>query len=201
MGKSTLECAKFVVGQNSEIEKIIIRPYIYIPNQVSKGDERIQIERDYFLNSFEPNEILKDRPDGTNISLDSKVKLRNNIDGYWPMVDMAMEKSDENLKRTVSRVEEMLSDYTGSSFLLETKKSYHLMGTNILENEELWMDFLGTCLISSMVTKTPDNQPNIHEHLVDYRYIGHSILRRSSGLRITTAGKKTFEPKVVAITK
>jgi hypothetical protein len=200
LGKTTLECAKFVVGQHSEIAGIIVRPYIYVPNQPSIGEERIVIAREHFLNSFDPNTMLIDRPDGTNISLDSRIKLLDDIDAYWPMLDLAMDKSDDNLRMAVDRTETEMSGFTGRCFLLETKRSYHLMGINILENQGLWFDFLGKSLTANIVIKTPEGQPNIHIPYVDYRYVGHSIMRRSSGLRITTSGSKTFEPKVVAVT-
>ena len=200
LGKNTLECAKFVVGQHSEIAGIIVRPYVYVPNQPSIGEEKIVIEREHFLNSFDPNIMLVDSPEGTNISLDSTIKLENNINGYWPLLDLAIDKTDDGLKMAVERTEEMMSGFTGRAFLLETKRSYHLMGTNILENEGLWFDFMGKSLTANIVIKTPDGQPNIHLPYVDYRYVGHSIVRRSSGLRITTSGKKTFEPKVVVVT-
>lgn len=200
LGKTTLECAKFVVGQHGGIAGIIVRPYVYIPNQPSIGEERIVIEREHFLNSFDPNVMLVDRPEGTNISLDSTIKLENNVNGYWPLLDLAIDKTDDGLKMAIERTEEMMSGFTSRAFLLETKRSYHLMGTNILENEGLWFDFLGKSLTANIVLKTPEGQPNIHLPYVDYRYVGHSIVRRSSGLRITTNGSKTFEPKVVAVT-
>jgi len=199
MGKSTLECARFVVGQNPNIETIIVRPYLYVPNEISKGEEQIRIEREHFLNNFNPKEILVGRTEGTNVALDSNLILREGKEAYWPMVDMAPDKNQENLEKIKTRVKEMLSSYTGRSFLLETRRSYHLLGVNILDNKEEWLNFLGACLISSIVTKTPDNQPNIHEVIVDYRYIGYSILRRSTGLRLTTEGKKIEYPKVVAV--
>lgn len=201
LGKTTLECAKFVVGQNTKITGITVRPYVYVPNQGSAGEERIVLEREYFLNSFDPNIMLIGRPEGTNISLDSKIKLLDDIDGYWPMLDLAMDKTEENLQMAIERTEKEMSGFTGKAFLLETKRSYHLMGTNILENEGLWFDFMGKSLTANIVIKTPDGQPNIHIPYVDYRYVGHSIMRRSSGLRITTSGSKTFEPRVVAVTK
>jgi len=199
MGKSTLECAKFVVGQNSSIESVIVRPYFYIPNKISEGEEKIKIEREHFLNSFNPNEILKTQTEGTNIALDSNLILRGGVEAYWPMADMAPGKTNDNLSKIEQRVGEILFSFTGATFLLETNRSYHMLGTNILNDKEKWLDFLGTCLISSIVTKTPDGQPNIHEVIVDYRYIGHSIIRRSTGLRLTTEGKKTVSPKVIAI--
>lgn len=58
---------------------------------------------------------------------------------------------------------------------------------------------IGFCLITSIVTVTPDDVPNQHEVISDYRYIGHSLIRGSTGLRITTRGTKTFEPRVVAV--
>ena len=200
LGKTTQECAKFVVGQHREIAGIIVRPYVYIPNQRSIGEEKILITREHFLNSFDANEMLQGRPEGTNITLDSTIKLDDDTNGYWPLLDLAMNKSDDNLRMAIDRTETQMSEFTGRVFLLETNRSYHLMGTKILPNENLWFDFLGKSLVSNIVIKTPDDQPNIHIPYVDYRYIGYSILRRSSGLRLTTSGKKTFEPRVVAIT-
>lgn len=199
LGKRTIDCVRYVVAQNNEIAGIFVRPYNYVPNQTSINQERFLLERDYFLNSFDPNEMVKRFPEKTNIALDSNIKLRGDVDAFWPMVDMALEKSDINLAKIEKRVGEILSPYTGESFLLETRKSYHLLGSELLETKDEWFNFLATCLISSIVTKTPDDQPNIHEVIVDNRYIGHSMLRGSAGLRLTTCGDKTFEPRVVSV--
>lgn len=199
IGKTTLECAKHIIGQNNEVAGIFVRQYNYVPNEVSKDEPNPFLEREYFLNTFDPNKMLIGLPEGTNIALDSNIKLRGGKDAFWPMVDMAPSKSDINLEKIEKRVSGLLSPYTGTSYLLETNRSYHLLGNNILRSQKEWYDFLGTCLISSIVTKTPDGQPNIHEVIVDYRYIGHSILRGSSGLRLTTSGSKDFEPKVISV--
>ena len=42
LGKTTLECARYVVGQNTEIAGIIVRPYFYVPNQASLSEEKIE---------------------------------------------------------------------------------------------------------------------------------------------------------------
>lgn len=64
---------------------------------------------------------------------------------------------------------------------------------------EEWLDFLGLNLITSIVTQVDENLPRVHEFISDYRYIGHSMLRRSTGLRVTTRGSKTFTPQVVSV--
>lgn len=198
IGLSTIECTREVANQNPNIAGFFLRIYNYIPDQTSGNERRVFVPRREFMNNFSPDSLLEEEPKDSNVALDSMVKLNDASLGYLLMADLAPNKSPENQEKIGEQIRKIIVPYFGGGFLLETRRSYHYLGMNVTDQEG-WLDFLGRSLITSIVTKTPDDQPNTHEVIVDYRYVGHSILRRSTGLRITTNGSKTFEPRSVAI--
>lgn len=198
-GKSTLEVAQRVVDDNASIAAVNLRPYFYVPNQTSSEEERAyEIPRVQFLN-YDKKDLdnwLSKLCDGYNIALDSSVLLGDGSKGHLIMADLAPQKSDENLEKIRKRFEEIIKPKYGGGYLLETKRSYQFLGDEIVPQDE-WYNLLGDLLISSIVTVTPSDMPNNHEIIADYRYIGHSLKRGTTGLRLTTSGKKTFVPSVV----
>lgn len=199
IGFSTLECAREIVRLNPEISGLQLRAYCYIPNQPSGYSEPIfRLSREEFLKGTRVKELVQRLGLEWNLALDSPVVLQSGETGHFAMVDIAPRKSFESLAKVISRFREIIVPQFGGGFLLETKKSYHFLGTRILSQDE-WYKFLGFCLITSIVTVTPDDVPNRHEIISDYRYVGYSLIRGSTGLRITTRGTKTFKPRVIAI--
>ena len=199
LGLSTLEIAQRIVDSNSEIQSIRFRPYFYIPNKPSGSEEQTHgVSRKLFLElkQIDMDNWLTQLGEGYNIALDSPVVFENGDKGHFVMADLAPQKSDENLKKIKERFSEIIQPRFGGGFFLETKKSYHFIGEKFASQED-WHELLGRLLITSIVTVTPEGTPNIHEVIADYRYIGHSLIRGSTGLRLTTNGEKTISPSVV----
>ena len=65
-------------------------------------------------------------------------------------------------------------------------------------DHDKWLKFLGASLLTGILTVASGGQYS-YESVVDNRYIGHSLLRGTTGLRIITNGTKTFTPRVVAL--
>lgn len=199
LGFSTMDIAKDVVLANQDIAVVHFRAYHYVPNTPPGPEERIfPIERNTFLYGYDPAVIIDSLDDGSNLALDSKIMLESGDRAHFQMMDLAPRKSPEALEKITCRFKEIIVPRFGGGVLLETNKSYHYFGFQVLSLEE-WLDFLGLNLITSIVTQVDENLPRVHEFISDYRYIGHSILRRSTGLRVTTRVSKTFEPKVVSV--
>lgn len=197
LGLSTLEVARGVVGDNSKIQRVNLRWYYYVPNTVPEISRISSWDRGNFLEGEKlKNEIEKLKP-GWNIAFDSKVENKKGNFSYLPMMDLALSKSPENLQRTIERLKEMIEPKFGGGFILETNASYQFFGNNLIDHDG-WLNFLGTSLLMSIPTVNPEGQYS-HESVADSRYIGYSLLRGRTGLRITTTGTKTFVPKVVAI--
>lgn len=199
LGLSTMEVAKHIVLANPEVAAIHFRKYCYVPN-VSSGpnDGIVSMTRDAFLDGRGVSNIVDSLGDGFNLALDSRVVLKDGTAAHFQMMDLAPRKSPEALEKITRQFGQIIVPKFGGGVLLETNKSYHYFGFGILKQEE-WLDFLGLNLITSIVTYVGENQPRAHEIISDYRYIGHAMLRRSTGLRVTTRGTKVFEPKVVAV--
>lgn len=199
IGLSTLGCAQEIVRINPDIAAVQLRAYCYIPDKPSGDGEPIfRLSREEFLEGTRIEEVVQSLGPEWNLALDSPVVLQSGETGHFAMVDLAPRKSSESLAKVVSRLQEIIVPRFGGGFLLETRKSYHFLGTKILSQNN-WYKFLGFCLITSIVTVTPDDVPNQHEIVCDYRYIGYSLIRDSTGLRMTTRGTKTFEPRVIVV--
>ena len=197
LGLTTLQCAWIVVAKNPQIEWMGLRRYFYTPGKPTK-DDVIGLNRQTFLDGTVVAELIENCPERWNIAFDSKVEDTNGNVSQLPMMDLTLRRSPENLDRTKERLKELIVPDFGGGFILETEKSYHFLGKRLLSHEE-WLKFLGFNLLTSIVTVTPNDQENIHELVADYRYIGHSLIRGSTGLRITAGGSKTVLPKVVAV--
>lgn len=199
LGLSTLDCAKLVVAKNPDIKVLTLRSYFYIPNAESDDAEEVfSLPREEFLHGESLSQRMRSLREGWNIALHSPVELVDGSTGHFALLDLSLRKSDENRERTIGRLREIITPRFGGCFVLETRKSYHFFGEKLLTIDQ-WLDFLGAALLTSIVTVTPDEEPNIHEMVADYRYIGYSILRRSTGLRITANGNKTFLPRVIDV--
>lgn len=198
IGLKTIDCARYVVAQNPQISEVFFRGYNYIPNQPSGYEPRFSVNRDRLLHGFDPGVFLGGLDESFNVALDSRALHTGCGDTHFLMVDLAPSKNPDNQIKIEDRLKELIVPHLGGGFLLETNRSYQYFGFRTVDYNG-WLDFLGRCLITSIVTKTPEDQPNIHEVIADYRYIGYSILRRSTGLRVTTKGSKVFEPRSIAI--
>lgn len=198
LGLSTLEIAQKIVGSSSSIQAVNLRPYHYVPNQPSTREISYPTLRDSFLGmkQQELEEWANSLGQEYNIALDSQVRFIDETQGHLVMTDLAPEKSPENLEKIKQQLREIIKPRFGGGYLLETNRSYHYIGEATVAQQE-WYESLGRFLITSIVTKTPDGVPNIHEVIADYRYIGHSLVRSTTGLRLTARGRKKVLPFVV----
>lgn len=200
LGQSTFDCIRFVVAENPQIAALHLREYNYVPNQPPTADETDKpISRGDFLNGDTVDQVINTLTDpGANLSVSSRITLTSGKPAHLAMMDLAPRKSPEALAKVMTRLTDIVVPQFGGGIIFETNKSYHFLGFEPL-SEENWLNFLGLNLITSIVTYVGEDQPRTHEVIADYRYIGHSLLRRSTGLRITTRGTKTFSPIAVAL--
>lgn len=198
LGLSTLELTQRIISNNPNIAYIHLRPFRYIADRPSIGEISHPIPIAQFL-EFKQSDLngwAAKEGDGYNIALDSTIEQIDGNIGHLVMVDLAAKKSPENLEKSKRRFKEIISPQFGGGFFLETDASYHYIGEQVV-NQEDWQKLLGYLLITSNVIRMPDGIPNVHERIVDDRYIGHSLIRGTTGLRLTTLGKKKVEPFVV----
>jgi hypothetical protein len=198
LGLSTLEVTQRIVSSNPDIQTVSLRPYCYIPNHTSGSEEKIYgISREVFLGIMQVglDEWANASGQDYNIALDSSVVMKDGRRGHLILADLAPTKSDENLEKIKNQFAKIIQPEYGGGFFLETNRSYHFVGENIVDQEE-WNKLLGKMLITSIVTVTPEGMPNLHDVIVDYRYVGHSLIRGTSGLRLTTKGGKKVSPCV-----
>jgi hypothetical protein len=109
----------------------------------------------------------------------SKVRLRDGQFRHIPMIDFRCRTGDSN-----ARAINMLLTKTGqqTGILVESGKSYHLYGSNLLTQEE-WITFMALCLLFSPVT--------------DSRYIAHRLADGECRLKI--ASQDGSLPKIAGV--
>jgi hypothetical protein len=110
----------------------------------------------------------------------SKVSLGGGETGHIPMMDFMAPPSSKNQEVLTRLLREL---HYGRGWLLESGRSYHYYGDQILTAEE-WKVFLGKCLLMS--------------GYVDDRYIGHQLVDGHCVLRLSAGKLKVSLPRVVA---
>jgi hypothetical protein len=129
-------------------------------------------------------EALRIRSEGLGfgelLGLISKVELCDGGSAHIPMMDFSCETSPQNL----SSITHLLSDMRkGVGFLLESGRSYHYYGAELLTDEG-WRQFIGKCLLMF--------------GYVDDRYIGHQLVDGYCVLRLSAGRLKYRVPAVVS---
>lgn len=125
---------------------------------------------DYLLERFEPE---------LSLGVNSNVVFKDGRLGQIPMMDFNCEINEKNAE-LISRLMTMIDL---QCFLAISGVSYHSIAKEIvIEDQRKWEQFLGKCLLSG---------------LADARYIGHSLKRGFSTLRISSSVVRPNEPRVV----
>jgi hypothetical protein len=110
----------------------------------------------------------------------SKVSLAEGGSGHIPMMDFMCAPSAANLAALTRLFREIGQE---KGWLLESGRSYHYYGVELLTDEE-WRVFLGKCLLMF--------------GYVDDRYIGHQLVDGHCVLRLSTGRLKASVPSAVA---
>jgi len=111
----------------------------------------------------------------------SRVKVGSNECYSLPLLDMRIPKSPKSLNIIASIANRLL----GTRFaILETHKSYHLVGITLLKEIAI-KDFLAHAILYSPIT--------------DHAYVAHQLLEGESSLRLTAHFEDALSPAVVAI--
>lgn len=115
--------------------------------------------------------------DGRALALNSKCKLLDGSSRHIPMIDFKPPPSPDNLRLIKKSLKEKIQV---KGVILASGASYHFYGFKTLERDD-WIKFLGRCLL---------------EPSTDTRWIGHSIRRDTSCLRISANAYKQEIPSV-----
>jgi hypothetical protein len=197
--RSAHEVVAHVVQSNPTIESVTLVTYIEGPNWRGRpacGDkfsgplilDAIQQDRgERLLTSLSrakiTEEYLRDAAEKLSSSkllgLVSKVHLADGRSAHIPMMDFICAPSTRNLEMLVRMLRSIRK---GKGWLLESGRSYHYYGCQLLTAEE-WLVFLGKCLLMS--------------GYADDRYIGHQLVDGHCVLRLSS-GKSKAVPTVVA---
>jgi hypothetical protein len=114
------------------------------------------------------------------IGVVSRVRLAEGGSAHIPMMDFACPRSPTHLEALTTLLKRI---WHGTGFLLESGKSYHYYGVDLLSDQQ-WRAFLGKSLLMF--------------GYVDDRYIGHQLIEDHCVLRLSAGRLKANVPKVVA---
>lgn len=110
----------------------------------------------------------------------SKVRTNKGHQSHIPMMDFQCPVSAQNLN---GLVELLPSTGQRHGFILQSGRSYHYYGKELLNNNQLWVSFLGKCLLM--------------KGFVDERYVGHQLVDGHCVLRMSAGSRKRHVPVVV----
>lgn len=121
------------------------------------------------------NKLISDN--NINIAFNSKVKLKSRVYKHIPLLDFHIPISKTN-QSIVNKVIRLLGFSKG--YILESGESYHFIGTELLDDNEL-ISFLSKALLFAPI--------------IDRAWIAHQLLEKASSLRISY--KHNTLPKLI----
>lgn len=117
----------------------------------------------------------------TPLAVLSRVKVDSGTSCHIPLLDLHVEKSQRSLRIVALLAQKLLN---GQYTILETTRSYHIVGTHLF-NEEERIRFLSKAILFSPIT--------------DHAYIAHQLMEFESALRITGRGQQGDVPNLIAV--
>ncbi|MFA6981609.1 MAG: hypothetical protein WC243_01110 [Patescibacteria group bacterium] len=175
---------------NKEIAEVAYWIYQYVPLKTNENGVNYLhwIKKKLLYDENYIDNLLEKHNEQTQIGIFDRVLLESGEYKHIPMMDFDIEKSPSNLELLVARLK---NSEIKEGWIVESGASYHYFGSSLLTETE-WVDFIGRCLLTSVV----HNRQNIQQ-IADPRFIGHSLRRGGCNLRITTRADKTFVPRVI----
>jgi hypothetical protein len=124
--------------------------------------------------------LLAQRPE-LALAVSSRVTTSSGEELHLPLMDFQCPISDANLRVVVAALNAV---NRGTGAVVETDRSYHYYGFDLLSRDE-WHRFLCKCLLLLPITDT--------------RYIAHCLLDRECVLRLAPSPSKSVQPRVVRL--
>ena len=109
----------------------------------------------------------------------SRVKTGSSSFSHIPLLDLHVEKSNQSLNMVLSIARRLLGE---GYVVLETTRSYHVVGVQLLTEKQAMM-FLSKAILFSPIT--------------DHAYIAHQLIEGESALRITGRANADDIPTLV----
>jgi hypothetical protein len=129
----------------------------------------------------EIRELSENIPPGRMLAMCSEVQLKTGPTKHIPMIDFRCPVSPHSLQ-LASKIAKLID--VGKGFIVETDRSYHFYGAELLTGQE-WSQFLGRALQFSPI--------------VDRAWIAHQLIDLSCNLRIAPRLPDGKKLRVVAV--
>lgn len=145
--------------------------YLYKPQTIVDQRELFTVDGQTLSNEIYVDRMLKDVPEGMELSLNSRVHLPDGTVKQIPMIDLSAPAAG-----ILGRVIDVLPVHVAESMLwFESGRSHHGYSRNLIDHAE-WIQLMGRLLLA--------NQPKMPP-IVDPRWIGHRLIAGYSALRWT----------------
>lgn len=145
--------------------------YLYKPQTIADQRKLFTVEGQILSNETYVDRMLKDVPEGMELSLNSRVYLPDGTVKQIPMIDLSAPAAG-----ILGRVIDVLPVHVAESMLwFESGRSHHGYGRHLIDHTE-WIQLMGRLLLA--------NQPKMPP-IVDPRWIGHRLIAGYSALRWT----------------
>ena len=145
--------------------------YLYKPQTMEDQRKLFIVDGHFLSNESYVDRMLKDVPEGMELSLNSRVYLPDGMVKQIPMIDLSAPAAG-----ILGRVIDVLPGHVAESMLwFESGRSHHGYGRHLINHSE-WIQLMGRLLLA--------NQPKMPP-IVDPRWIGHRLIAGYSALRWT----------------
>ncbi|MDE2226517.1 MAG: hypothetical protein KGJ89_00990 [Patescibacteria group bacterium] len=193
-----------IAERNKELVNLRTVCFIYKSNGMTQSES----ERKYSLLDVSKKDTVKEEllllrdncalSVSTVVGLCSVARHKNGEAMYLPQLDFSIPISDDAigiLRQEFGTVmSRSKSDLVLPGYIIASGRSYHYLGLNAMRHEE-WLEFLGL----SLLFEDGDDQNKFSP--VDRRWIGHSLVRGFSTLRIFggAKGNNELRPEPVVV--
>lgn len=145
--------------------------YLYKPQTIVDQRKLFTIDGKTLSNETYVDRMLKNVPEGMELSLNSRVYLPNGTFKQIPMIDLSAPAAG-----ILGRVIGVLPIEVADSMLwFESGRSHHGYGRYLIDHAE-WIQLMGRLLLANLPNMPP---------IVDPRWIGHRLIAGYSALRWT----------------
>lgn len=173
-----------IVLSNDRIKNLHLSYYKYSPQTVEDYRHEIKLETSEFIDPERIEKLIKNTPEGMEISFHSLIELSQGEFCHLPMVDMSTGSTVQLSK---------LIPFIGDSLFKEMKwyksgRSYHGYGGGLICERE-WLILMGKLLLANKKDLPPT---------VDTRWVGHRLIAGYSSLRWSKNTDHYLHPPVPA---
>ncbi len=188
-GSSNLDYIRLVVQQN-KVGTLYFARYRKTPQQLVEDSVGFPLRADQMLSNGRLQFEIDMLSSQENIAISSRVIRHDTLRMHIPLMDFAIPNMESSVVQLITDqfAKYKIPELTGGGAIFKTDDSFHFIGGRLLGARKQ-IEFLGRCLLTSVIERRSENLTD-YKKVVDERYVGHSLIRGYTHLRITANGYK-----------